>query len=121
MTDFIGLFFMFNVPYIKQNFWKMFNVLLTYQKKYGKINLQKRKEGIKKMKRINKAAARKMYNNGQSFWITACNMPAERGILIGSLSFEKLTEIPFDTMVNSFEYYNCFSETGRYAAFYTSE
>lgn len=73
------------------------------------------------MKRINKAAARKMYNNGQSFWITACNMPAERGILIGSLSFEKLTEIPFDTMVNSFEYYNCFSETGRYAAFYASE
>ena len=73
------------------------------------------------MKRINKAAARKMYNNGQSFWITACNMPAECGILIGSLSFEKLTEVPFDTMVNSFEYYNCFSETGRYAAFYTNE
>ena len=50
MTDFIGLFFMFNVPYIKQNFWKMFNVLLTYQKKYGKINLQKRKEEIKNEK-----------------------------------------------------------------------
>ena len=35
---------LFNVSYIKQeNFREMFNVLLTYQKKYGKINLQKRK------------------------------------------------------------------------------
>lgn len=31
----------------KKIFEKLFNVLLTYQKKYGKINLQKRKEGIK--------------------------------------------------------------------------
>ena len=50
MTDLYRSFFMFNVPYIKQIFWKMFNVLLTYQKKYGKINLQKRKEGIKNEK-----------------------------------------------------------------------
>ena len=35
---------LFNVTYIKQKiFGKLFNVLLTYQKKYGKINLQKRK------------------------------------------------------------------------------
>lgn len=31
----------------KKIFGKLFNVLLTYQKKYGKINSQKRKEGIK--------------------------------------------------------------------------
>lgn len=73
------------------------------------------------MKKINKAAARKLYNTGGSFWIVACNLRPQCGILVGSSSFEKLADIPFDTMVNSFEYYNCDNDVGRYAAFYTDD
>lgn len=73
------------------------------------------------MKRINKAVARRLYNEGKSFWITACNMRPECGIYIGSLSFERMTDTPFDTMVNMFEYYNCDNERGRYPAYYVEE
>lgn len=73
------------------------------------------------MVKINKAAARKLYNAGGSFWITACRLRPQCGILIGSCSFEKLTDISFDAMVNSFEYYNCGNDTGRYAAFYVDD
>lgn len=70
------------------------------------------------VKKINKRIARKLYQEGKSFWIVACNMRPECGCLIGSASFEQLADIPFDTMVNNFTYYNCTNETGRYPAFY---
>lgn len=73
------------------------------------------------MKRINKTAARKLYNEKKEFWITACNMRPEYGILIGSVSFEHLTNIRFDTMVNNFAYYNCDNERGRYPAYYIED
>ena len=73
------------------------------------------------MKKITKVTARKLYNESKEFWITACNMRPEAGILIGSTSFERLADIPFDTMVNSFTYYNCDNERGRYPAYYVEE
>lgn len=71
--------------------------------------------------KINKRAARKLYNTGKPFWIVACNLRPQYGILIGSCSFERLADVSFDTMVNSFEYYNCGKDTGKYAAFYTDD
>ena len=76
---------------------------------------------MKTMKKINKATARKLYNEGKEFWITACTMRPEAGILIGSLSFERMADIPFDTMIDSFSYYNCDNERGRYPAYYVEE
>lgn len=73
------------------------------------------------MQKINKAVARKLYNASHPFWIVACNLRPQCGILIGSASFERMADIPFDDMVNSFEYYNCNNDTGRYAAFYTDD
>ena len=73
------------------------------------------------MKRINKTTARKLYNEHNDFWITACNMRPECGILIGSTSFEHMTETPFDTMVNSFTCQNCENERGRYPAYYIED
>ena len=73
------------------------------------------------MKKITKATARKLYNEGKEFWITACNMRPEAGILIGSTSFERMADIPFDTMVNSFAYYNCDNERGKYIHFFVKE
>ena len=71
------------------------------------------------MKKINKTTARKLYNQGAEFWITACNMRPECGILINPetpYEFEN-----FDQLYNSFSYYNCNPETGRYPAFYINE
>ena len=76
---------------------------------------------MKTMKKINKSTARKLYNEGKEFWITACNMRPEAGILIGSLSFEQMAGVSFDAKVNSFSYYNCDSERGRYPAYYVEE
>lgn len=76
---------------------------------------------MKTMKKINKSTARKLYNEGKEFWITACNMRPEAGILIGSTSFEQMAGVSFDAMVNSFSYYNCDSERGRYPAYYVEE
>lgn len=76
---------------------------------------------MKTMKKINKSTARKLYDEGKEFWITACNMRPEYGILIGSLSFEQMAGVSFDAMVNSFSYYNCDSERGRYPAYYVEE
>lgn len=73
------------------------------------------------MKRINKTAARKLYAEKKDFWITACNMRPECGILIGSASFERMTDTPFDELVESFAYYNCDIDRGRYPAFYIED
>ena len=93
---------------------------LTNPKTCAIIKAQKER-GINPMKRINKTTARKLYNERKDFWITACNMRPECGILIGSASFERITETPFDTMVNSFTYYNCDNERGRYPAYYIED
>ena len=76
---------------------------------------------MKQMKKITKVTARKLYNEGKEFWITACDMRPEAGILIGSTSFERMADIPFNTMVNSFTYYHCDNERGRYPAYDVEE
>lgn len=69
------------------------------------------------MERINKRVARKLFNEGKTVWITACNMRPECGLLMNAGTYEnELSD--FDTFVNSFTYYNCNNETGRYPAFY---
>lgn len=70
-------------------------------------------------KKINKAVARRLYNENKPFWMTACNMRPECGILIGSLGREYSET--FDQLYNAFNYYNCSNETGRYPAFYIDE
>lgn len=66
------------------------------------------------MEKMNKAAARKMWNESKEFWITACNMRPECGLLIDPVRVDG----DFDKMVNAFTYYNCSNETGRYPAYY---
>lgn len=71
-------------------------------------------------KRINKREARKLYNHGRKFWITAVNMRIECGLLVDPLR-EPYTDLTFDDLCNRFEYYNCNNETGRYCAFYEED
>lgn len=67
------------------------------------------------MARINKAQARKIYNNGGSVTIVPCNLrPGMWGVDISNAG-----GYTFDQVVNAFSYYNCTgSEVGRYPAFY---
>lgn len=71
--------------------------------------------------RISKTVARKLYNAGRDVLFIPCNLNPENNFynlgiwenktLVGQYdSFEKL--------VNSFEFYNCNNETGKYTAFY---
>ena len=68
------------------------------------------------MTQINKTVARKLYNEGKTFWMTACNMRPECGILINSAHREY--DEDFNKLVNTFVYYNCNNETGRYPRYY---
>lgn len=72
-------------------------------------------------KRISKHAARKRFNNCQSYYMLPCN------ILPGNPWEEPIAGTVYDThnsfneIVNAFEYYNCNNETGNYTAFYIKE
>ena len=67
--------------------------------------------------RINKSRARALYAMNKPFWITAVNMPFKNGLLVDPMR-EPYENMTFDQLCNTFEYYNCNNETGRYCAFY---
>ena len=73
-------------------------------------------------RRINKAAARRLFNEGKEFWIAACNMRPECGLLINcKVGYVSCEWKDFETFLNCFTYYNCNNETGRYPAYYVEE
>jgi len=72
-----------------------------------------------------KATARKAYNEGKTIAIDSCKMRPFNvwctTMVVNKNDTEDhcvSDEADFDNLVNSFEYYNCNSETGRRAAFY---
>lgn len=68
------------------------------------------------MTKINKIAARKLWNMGVAFVICASNLRPE---MFGAYAINQGVYKDFDEMVNKFEYYNCINnETGHRAAFY---
>ena len=68
--------------------------------------------------KINKAAARKLFEQGERVWIVPCNMRKECGLLLNTPGLES-QENNFNNIYNSFCYYNCDHERGYYPAFYT--
>lgn len=68
------------------------------------------------MQQINKRQARKLFNEGKSFWMTACNMRPEAGILINGDPAHTYPD--FDRLYYAFGFYNCNAECGRYPRFY---
>lgn len=69
--------------------------------------------------RVNKATARRAYNNGLTVILCPCNLrpggPWHPEISINKAPSEK----PFDQKITEFEYYNCpTTQTGKYPAFY---
>lgn len=70
--------------------------------------------------KINKTRARMLWLSGKCFWITACNMPMNCGLLIDPSRL--IDDIPtFDALVDRFMYYNCDNERGRYPHYYTAD
>lgn len=74
-------------------------------------------------KRISKVAAKKLYNNGGKVALCPVKFnPCGFYYSAFIITKESQTNTPFQSLVNSFEFYNCqHSETGKYAAFYTVE
>lgn len=83
-------------------------------------------------KRIQKRTARRLYNEGEIIYIVPCNVwPDFKGIWIKPMNISKNLEeeragnlyvaMGFDSIINSYEYYNCNYELGYYTAFYVLE
>ena len=70
-----------------------------------------------KLKRISKKAAKKAFNNYHPIFL-ATSKANLNSIWCYPMAITKNTDWDFDKVVNSFEYYNCNSEMGYYAAFY---
>lgn len=71
--------------------------------------------------KITMAKARTLYAQHKDFIMIPSNMRPDSfmAVDINAYSFERMTDIPFDKMVDSFRYYNCTNkETGRTVAFY---
>ncbi len=75
------------------------------------------------MKQINKVQARKLYAQGKQFWMTACNMRPECGLLVNARVYDAdhYLSINFTDLYNCFCYYNCDNERGRYPRFYVED
>lgn len=74
------------------------------------------------MKRINKRQARRLYDEGKTIYLLACNCMI--GPMWGqgiSVKKENDPERTFDQHVNEFESYNCNYERGYYSHYYMED
>ena len=71
------------------------------------------------MIKINKREARKLFNNGKSFYMVSCKMRPEFAIKINDSRINAFRT--FDNLINHFSYYNCDYARGYYPAFYIEE
>ena len=75
-------------------------------------------------RRINKSVARRLYNAGEDVLFCPCKMrPLSTwglGIIENKDNWGN-KDIPFDTLVDNYIWYNCGNETGKYVAFYIKE
>ena len=69
------------------------------------------------MIKINKTKARRLFNEGVKVYAVACKMRLESAWNEPCL----LSRSTFEKAVNSFEYYNCCNERGKYSHFYIEE
>ena len=82
----------------------------------------------KAFKKINKIQARKLYNNNVNIYIVPCKVyPDYNNVWIKPVKLNKeehiknCYEIDFDKIINNFEFYNCYTELGRYTSYYIYE
>lgn len=77
-----------------------------------------RKDGFT-FERVSKATARRVFNNDMPIMLCPCNLRPETGLFSTVVQNGKHLDTTFETLLNTFEYYNCTTNvTGRYTAFY---
>lgn len=68
---------------------------------------------------IQKRTARTLFDSGETVYLQACNMrPFGVWSTCHDITKERADGDTFEAIVNSFEYYNCTTETGLYPTFY---
>ena len=70
------------------------------------------------LKKIRKPTAKKVFEEGKSVYLLPCKMQLNNSWLQPVRIVKGLNCEDFDVAVNSFEYYNCTNETGKYTHFY---
>lgn len=83
---------------------------MKYKNEYVLIN-------GKSGRQVNKPMARSLFNQGRTIFVHPCNMILNN---MWQRPFEISDKLDhnFDKLVNSYEYYNCNNELGRYANFF---
>jgi hypothetical protein len=69
-------------------------------------------------KQVSKPTAKKLYNSGTKIHLCPVNFKPFGPWSIGA-EVDNHYFTPFDQIVNSFEFYNCNGEAGKYTTFYT--
>ena len=72
----------------------------------------------KKVKQVNKIAAKKAYERGKTVYLLACNMRPNNMWQGPCMINKRDSDISFENMVNYFTYYNCDNERGKYPIFF---
>lgn len=72
------------------------------------------------LKRINKAAARKIFENGGVVYICPVNMNPQQATPF-EFPRHNTSWWSFDAFINDYIYYNCNKHRGRYPAYYIDE
>ena len=71
------------------------------------------------IKQIQKRTAKKLFESGETIYLQSSNMrPFGPWSTCVDINKEKADGETFESIVNSFEYYNCSRETGLYTTFY---
>lgn len=70
--------------------------------------------------KISKSEARGLYEKEQEFYIVPCKCRPDSMFSqkVNGRTFELMIGWSFESFVNSFTYYNCNNECGRYPAYY---
>ena len=71
------------------------------------------------IEQVQKRTAEKLFNAGETIFLQSCNMrPFGVWSTCHDINKERADGDTFESIVNSFEYYNCSAETGLYTTFY---
>lgn len=87
--------------------------LNSKQKQKGSLNMN----NVGSLVKVNKTKARMLYEKGAIIMILPCKI-ALNNIYIQPVEVSNKSNLPFDSIVNEFEYYNCSCATGGYASYY---
>jgi len=76
------------------------------------------KIGGTQVNQVNKTQAKKLYDQGNQLYLNACNMRINNP-WTNPMPMDNKAGERFKTMLSEYEYYNCCSERGNYANFFT--